>query len=182
MSTNTFESKIGGMTVTTHASRLSAWFVLALRLMMGFAFAYAGIEKLLSWPFDASGYLLHVAAVNGNPLMGMFHWMGTTPWFLSIINVIIPFGELAIGLGLIFGVLTRLAAFFGALMMLMFYFGNWSVENGLINGDFAYMLVFLTVAAFAAGRILGLDTFVEQHRVSGVPLVEKYPKLAYILG
>ncbi len=182
MSINTFESRVGGVTVSTQASSLSAWFVLALRLMMGFAFAYAGTEKLLAGGFDASGYLLHVAATNGNPLMGMFHWMGTTPWFVTFINVAVPFGELAIGLGLIFGVLTRLAAFFGALMMLMFYFGNWSVENGLINGDFAYMLVFLTVAAFAAGRILGLDTFIEHYRVGGVPLIEKYPSLAYILG
>jgi thiosulfate dehydrogenase [quinone] large subunit len=46
-------------------------------------------------------------------------------------------------------------------MMLTFYFENWSVEHGIINGDFAYVLVFLAVAAFGAGRILGLDTFIE---------------------
>jgi thiosulfate dehydrogenase [quinone] large subunit len=46
-------------------------------------------------------------------------------------------------------------------MMLTFYFENWSIEHGIINGDFAYVLVFLAVAAFGAGRILGLDTFIE---------------------
>ena len=78
--------------------------------------------------------------------------------------------------------MTRLAAFWGAFMMLLFYFGNWKVAHGVINGDFAYRLVFLAVAAFGAGRILGLDAIVERYEVDGQPLVERYPKLRYILG
>jgi thiosulfate dehydrogenase [quinone] large subunit len=64
----------------------------------------------------------------------------------------------------------------------MFYVANWDVAHGLINGDFAYMLVFLAVAAFAAGRILGLDKYIEQYDVGGEALVERYPALEYILG
>jgi thiosulfate dehydrogenase [quinone] large subunit len=67
-------------------------------------------------------------------------------------------------------------------MMLMFYFSNWSVEHGFINGDFAYMLVFLAVAAFGAGRIIGLDAIIENYEIRGEPLAERYPKLRYILG
>jgi thiosulfate dehydrogenase [quinone] large subunit len=64
----------------------------------------------------------------------MYTWMGSTPWFVEIVNVAVPFGQVAIGLGLIVGLLTRLAAFFGALVMFLFYFGNRSVEHGPING------------------------------------------------
>jgi thiosulfate dehydrogenase [quinone] large subunit len=182
MSNNTFQSKIGGLTVGGEAHSLSAWFVLALRLMMGYAFLNAGLSKLLGpEPFSAQGYLLHGVA-EASPLVGMFTWMGSTPWFVDIVNVAVPFGQVAIGLGLLVGFMTRLAAFFGALMMFLFYFGNWSVEHGLVNGDFAYLLVFLAVAAFGAGRILGLDSYVEQYEVDGVPLVEKYPALDYVLG
>ena len=181
METNQFESKIGGVTVHGEAHSLSAWFVLALRLMMGIAFATSGLDKVLG-EFGAQGYLQSVAATNGNPLAGMFAWMGGTEWFVAFLDVAVPWGELAIGLALIFGVLTRLAAFWGAFMMLMFYFGNWDIAHGLINGDFAYMLVFLAVAAFGAGRILGLDTYVEQYEIDGVPLIERYPILAYVLG
>ncbi len=60
-------------------------------------------------------------------------------------------------------------------MMLLFYFGKWDVGHGFINGDFAYMLVFLAVAAFAAGRILGLDQYIENYDVGGETLVERYP-------
>ena len=59
----------------------------------------------------------------------MYTWMGSTPWFVEIVNVAVPFGQVAIGLGLIVGLLTRLAAFFGALVMFLFYFGNRSVER-----------------------------------------------------
>jgi thiosulfate dehydrogenase [quinone] large subunit len=182
MSVNTFESRIGNFTVTGKAHSLAAWFVLSLRLMMGIAFTYAGLEKVMESGWNASGYLGNVAATNGNPLMGMFEWMATTAWFVDFVNVAVPWGELAIGLALIVGFMTRFAAFWGAFMMAMFYFGNWSVEHGLINGDFAYMLVFLTVAALGAGRILGLDTFVENYDVGGEKLIERYPRLDYILG
>ena len=179
---NTFESRVGHTTITGRAHSLSAWFVLALRLVIGFAFLYSGLDKVLSGSFSASGYLTNVAATNGNPLVGLFLWMGQTPWFVDFVNVAVPLGEVAIGLGVMVGLLTRLAAFFGALMMLLFYFGNWEIVHGVINSDFMYMLVFLSVAAFGAGRILGLDAYVEQYEVDGVPLTEKYPALEYILG
>jgi thiosulfate dehydrogenase [quinone] large subunit len=179
---NTFESTVAGITVTGQAHSLSAWFVLALRLMMGSAFFYAGWEKITAAePWSASGYLLN-AVPTASPLYETFIWMGQTAWFADFLAIAIPYGELAIGLGLLFGVLTRLAAFFGAFMMLMFYFSNWSVEHGLINGDFAYMLVFLAVAAFGAGRILGLDPFIERYQIGGEDLVERYPVLNYVLG
>ena len=179
---NTFESRIGDLTVSGRAHSLSAWFVLALRLVIGFAFLYSGLDKVLSGSFSAGGYLTNVAATNGNPLAGMFLRMGQTGWFVDFVNVAVPWGEVAIGLGIMVGLLTRLAAFFGALMMLLFYFGNWDLAYGVINSDFMYMLVFLSVAAFGAGRILGLDAYIEQYEVDGVPLIEKYPALDYVLG
>jgi thiosulfate dehydrogenase (quinone) large subunit len=179
---NEFESKIGGITVHGKAHSLSAWFVLALRLMMGYAFIYSGWTKITAAePFSATGYLTN-AVPAASPLSDLFQWMGMTPWFADFLAIAVPWGELLIGVALLVGMLTRLAAFFGAFMMLMFYFSNWDVAHGLINGDFAYMLVFLSVAALGAGRILGLDAIIEKYDVGGETIVEKYPKLRYILG
>ncbi len=44
------------------------------------------------------------------------------------------------------------------------------------------MLVFLAIAAFGAGRILGLDAYIEQYEHGGQPLVERYPWVRYLLG
>ena len=175
-------STVAGFTATGRLHTLSVWFILALRLMMGIAFFQSGIEKVLSGSFSASGYLLHAPPANGSPVADVFVAMGNTPWFVEFVNVAVPWGEVLIGLGLLVGVLTRLAAFFGAFMMLMFYLGNWDIAHGYINGDFAYMLVFLSVAAFGAGRILGLDPYIEQYEVGGQPLSERYPWLRYLLG
>ncbi len=182
---NSFESTIGGYTVRGRAHSLSAWFVLALRLMMGGAFFWAGWTKLpfvSGQAFDATGYLKFGTVANGSPVADVFVAIANTGWLMSVVNVAVPWGELLIGIALILGAVVRLAAFFGALMMAMFYLGNWSIEHGVINGDFAYMLVFLAVAAFGAGRILGLDQRIENYEVGGQTLIEKYPRLDYILG
>ncbi|MFB6172810.1 MAG: DoxX family protein [Haloarculaceae archaeon] len=176
------ESRLGGFTAKGKLHTLSVWFILALRLMMGLAFLQSGLDKLLSGSFSAAGYLTGAVPSAGSPLTGLFVSMGNTPWFVSFVNVAVPWGETLIGLGLLVGALTRLAAFWGAFMMLMFYFANWDIQHGYINGDFAYMLVFLSVAAFGAGRILGLDAYIEQYEVGGVPLVERYPWARYVLG
>ncbi|WP_254524950.1 DoxX family protein [Natrinema caseinilyticum] len=178
----TLESTIWGFTATGKLHTLSVWFILALRLMMGIAFFQSGLDKVLSGKFSAGGYLTGAVPNSGSPLADLFVAIGNTPWFVDFVNVAVPWGEVFIGLGLLFGVLTRLAAFWGAFMMLLFYFGNWDVSHGYINGDFAYMLVFLSVAAFGAGRILGLDAYIEQYEIRGEPLIERYPWTGYFLG
>ncbi len=176
------QSTVAGFTATGQLHTLSVWFILALRLMMGLAFLQSGLDKVLSGSFSASGYLTRGVPNNGSPVADLFVSLGNTPWFVDFVNLAVPWGELLIGLGLLVGALTRLAAFWGAFMMLLFYLGNWDVAHGYINGDFAYMLVFLSVAAFGAGRILGLDAYIEQYEVGGRPLVERYPWTGYLLG
>ncbi len=175
-------STVAGFTAEGKLHTLSVWFILALRLMMGIAFFQSGFDKVVSGGFSAAGYLNNAPAANGSPAAGLFEAMGSSQLFLDFVNVAVPWGELLIGLGLLVGGLTRLAAFWGAFMMLMFYLGNWSVSHGYINGDFAYMLTFLAVAAFGAGRVLGVDQYIEQYEVDGRPLVERYPWTRYLLG
>ncbi|PAU82561.1 DoxX family protein [Halorubrum salipaludis] len=178
----TLRSTVGGLSAEGQLHTLSVWFILALRLMMGLAFLQAGSSKLLGGEFSAAGYLQNAPAANGSPLADLFASMAQSPLFMDFVNVAVPWGQLFIGLGLIVGCLTRLAAFWGAFMMLLFYFGNWDIAHGYINGDFAYLLVFLSVAAFGAGRIFGLDAYIEQYDIGGTALVERYPWTRYFLG
>lgn len=97
-------------------------------------------------------------------------------------NVVVPWGEVLHRPRAARGLSHPGRAFWGAFMMLMFYLGNWDISHGYINGDFACMLVFLSVAAFGAGRILGLDAYVEQYEVDGRSLVVRHPWLRYVLG
>ncbi len=128
---------------------------------MGLALLLSGLDKLFGEGFSAAGYLVNAPANNGSPLADLFIMMRETAWFVEFVNTAVPWGQLFIGLGLLFGCLTRLAAFWGTFMMVMFYFGNWNIAHGYINGDFAYMLVLLSVAALDAGRIFELDNYIE---------------------
>ena len=175
-------STVAGFTAEGQLHTLSVWFILALRLMMGIAFLQSGVDKVLSGSFSAAGYLMNAPQANGSPIAGLFTAMGSSQLFLDFVNVAVPWGEALIGLGLLVGAFNRLAAFWGAFMMLLFYFGNWSVSHGYINGDFAYMLVFLSVAALGGGRILGLDPHIEAYEIGGEPLIERYPWMRYLLG
>lgn len=57
---------------------------------------------------------------------------------------------------------------------------NWFVA--FVNSDLAYVLVFLAVAPFGAGRILGVDANVERYEFAdGRKALEKHPRLDYVL-
>lgn len=161
------------------------WFALGLRFVMGWIFLTAGLGKVLG-DFTAAGYLANVEPVS--PASGLYAAMAASPTMLAFIDVAIPWGQVLIGLGLLVGGLVRLAAFFGALQSLAFYFGNWEFATigefamGFVTSELVYMAVFLTIAALAAGRYYGLDARLETIEIDGEPLVARYPKLRYVLG
>jgi thiosulfate dehydrogenase [quinone] large subunit len=144
------------------------------RFTMGWIFAYAGFHKLFTG-FSSAGYLGN--ATQG-PLTGWFHSLAANATAVDVINGLVVWGEVLIGLALVFGVLTRWAAFWGAVMMFMFYISAFPPEN---NPFMEYHLVYIValgiLGALGAGRILGLDYFIEK-----LPLVKRIPGVNFLLG
>jgi len=141
----------------------AGYWAAALRIITGYWFLHAGITKfafVAGEPFDASGWMLN--ATGGSPIHGFFVWAAGTPWLLELTNFAIPAGETLIGLGLLFGALVRLAAFFGGVLMTFFYLGNAAWSHGFVNGDLMGLLLFVTIGVLGAGRVLGLDALIEQ--------------------
>ncbi|MFA1612137.1 DoxX family membrane protein [Halobellus rubicundus] len=142
---------------------VAGYWLAILRVVTGYWFLHAGFTKfafVAGEPFDATGYLLH--GTSASPIHGFFAWAAGTPWLMEFTNVMIPAGEFLIGLGLIVGALVRLASFFGAFLMVFFYLGNADWAHGLVNGDLMGLLLFVTLATLGAGRILGLDAYIEE--------------------
>ena len=180
---NKLKSQYGGITLEGRPHALSAWFVVLLRLTMGGAFLGAGLGKLAIFSgdsFNAAGYLMG----SEGPVAGLYASMAANPALMDVVNVVVPATQILIGLALITGAFVRLAALGGAMQMSMFYLGSWDVAGpiGFVNSDFVYLMVFLAIGAFGAGRILGLDRYIEQLEVGGQALIERYPKLRYVLG
>ncbi|MFA9517457.1 DoxX family protein [Halopenitus sp. H-Gu1] len=155
---------------------LAYWLVI-MRLAVGWWMLHAGLDKFLAWPFDAGWFVGGAAAGTSlGPLVTLF----SEGVALSFVNVMVPLGQTLIGLGLLFGALTRLAAFFGAVLMTFFYFingetGGW--EHGLVTGDLLGLLIFAMIATLGAGRVLGVDAYLARSSV-----FKNHPKLQWFIG
>jgi thiosulfate dehydrogenase [quinone] large subunit len=123
----------------------AAIIALLLRVYLGWTWLTAGWHKITGG-FNASGFLKN--AVN-NPIADKATGELVYPTFtaflnhfalpnVKLINILIPWGEFLVGLGLILGALTTAAAFFGLLMNFMFLFAGtvstnpWMVLIGAI--------------------------------------------------
>lgn len=140
---------------------------LALRIWLGLDWLYAGFEKMIG-----PGWL-----DGGKSLLG--YWKGavaipttgkpaiTYTWYRDFLNGLISsessswfawlivFGEMAVGLGLIFGCLTGIAAFFGTVLNFSFLLAGSSSTNPMLFG----LAIFIILAWKNAGW-WGLDRFI----------------------
>ncbi|MXR51438.1 DoxX family membrane protein [Halovenus sp. WSH3] len=155
---------------------LAYWLVM-FRLVGGWWLLHAGLDKLVNWPFDAGWFV--GGAAQGTSL-GPFVTLFSDGAALTFVNIAIPIGQTMIGLGLILGALTRTAAFFGAFLMVFFYFingetGGWA--HGVVTGELLGLLVFGMIATLGAGRVLGVDGYLIR-----TEFVDKHPRLRYLIG
>ena len=165
--------------------------LVVLRVAMGWVFLFAGIEKVLALggkPFSAAGYLQFATAGTWpgvtleqgqylNPTHPFWASLGQNAGLVGVINVLVVFGELAIGTALILGLFTRFAAAMGSLMVTFFFIASWDFANGIVNSDAIYVILTASLGIMGAGRVFGLDAVIEK-----TEFVRKAPVLHYVLG
>jgi thiosulfate dehydrogenase (quinone) large subunit len=142
-------------------NKVSAILLTVIRVYLGYAWLTAGLHKITGG-FDASGFLKGAIA---NPVKGPDGSIvySTYVSFLEhfalpnahIFNILVPWGEFLVGLGLILGCLTTAAAFF-ALVMNFSYLLAGTVSSNPLD---ILLGVFVIAAGINAGRI-GLDRWV----------------------
>lgn len=94
--------------------------VTGIRILIGWHFLYEGVTKIFAPNWTAAGYLVESHWF----LSGIFHWIAVNSAILKIVDFLNIFGLIVIGLGLLFGVLTRIAAGAGAFLILLYYLAN----------------------------------------------------------
>jgi len=165
-----------------------AYSMLGLRVVMAWVFLQAGLSKLfeggladpLAW--SSVGFLQNAIA-DANPLQGLFLFFAD---YAAIVDPMVVFGQILIGLALLFGVFFRFAALMGAIQMSMFWTAAW--QGGLMDGfpvahgyfvdsSLVYLLLLFGLGAWGAGRIVGIDRALEE-----TELVRNTPALRYLLG
>ncbi|HET7169257.1 MAG TPA: DoxX family membrane protein [Candidatus Limnocylindrales bacterium] len=147
-------------------NRRAGLFWLPIRLFVGFAWLEAGWHKITDPEWTQGGaalraYWERAAAIpeGGRPPI-------TFEWYRDFINVllnggheawfswVVMFGELAIGVGLLLGALTGIAAFFGALMNMSFLLAGSASTNPVL-----FTLAVGLMLAWRVAGYYGLDRY-----------------------
>jgi thiosulfate dehydrogenase [quinone] large subunit len=143
-------------------------FWLPIRLFLGFSWIEAGWHKLTGggWIDGGSalaGYWTNAVKI---PAEGAGRPPITYEWYRDFINVllsghhetwfawVITFGELAVGVGLLFGALTGLAAFGGALMNMSFLLAGSASTNPVL-----FTMAIGLILAWKVAGYYGLDRY-----------------------
>jgi thiosulfate dehydrogenase [quinone] large subunit len=190
----TLDAELFGRNVTfDYSETWIAYSIVLLRVAMGWIFLQAGLDKWtgngidgiqdqpLTGGFDAGGYLNN-ALHPDNPLQSVFADMAG----YSFIDPLVVWGQILIGVALVLGIVVRWSAFWGAVMMFLFWLSH--LQGGLLAGlplehgwvvdeTIVYTAVLLGLGAIGAGRILGLDARLEESDV-----VQNNTWLRYLLG
>lgn len=162
-----FEGKKVGQEIIIEDNPVSRWLFtntvsgyiwLVLRLYLGYQWLTAGIGKFTddAWIGENAG-----AAVTGFMTGALDKDIaGWYAWFIenlvipnaTIFSYVVVFGEILVGLGLIVGLLTGIAAFFGGLMNMSFLLaGTVSTNPEML------LIAFLLVMAWKVAGWYGLD-------------------------
>jgi len=176
MTTRQLDSELFGRHVTfRYSEHWIGYALLALRLVMGWTFFYAGIIKVVNPDWSVRGFLLF-GIPEGNPLTGLWTTMATDwAWLLTPLNQV---GLTLIGLGLITGTLVRLSAFFGAMMMGFYWAAHFPHDNAfIVSYHVVYAILLFGLGAFGAGRIFGVDAILEK-----LDFVRENPRLQVLMG
>lgn len=162
--------------------------IFILRVVLGFGFLFAGVHKFIGGTFTAAGYLKFatfgtwIDNANAtkpqaviNPLHGMWASLGTSP-YIHLVDTLVVFGEIAIGVALILGLATRFAGIMGFLMLGLFALASWDFQNGFVNEQVLYAVSALALALTGAGAY-ALDNVVAR-----LAVVDRVPALKYLVS
>jgi thiosulfate dehydrogenase [quinone] large subunit len=104
----------------TKLSRSALIAITALRVVVGWHFLYEGIAKLTASSWSAAGYM----RASRGPFAAFFKWIASNPQMLDNANLITMYGLTIVGVLLILGLFTRVAAVAGIGLIVLFYLCN----------------------------------------------------------
>jgi thiosulfate dehydrogenase [quinone] large subunit len=140
--------------------------LLPLRVFLGVTFIYAGLDKLTD-----SAFMKDAGSGSVGDLMRTVRDSSAIPALvdLSLKNPVgfgyaIAIGELAVGIGILIGLLARLAALGGALISLSLWLTvSWATEPYYYGNDLIYLMAWLPLV-LAGAPVLSLDAALRTRR------------------
>ena len=96
--------------------------------------------------------------------------------YIHVIDSLVVFGEIAIGVALLLGIATRFSGIMGLLLGGLLALASWDFQNGFVNEQVLYAAASLAIALTGAGAY-ALDNV-----VSRLAVTERVPALKYLVS
>ncbi|MFD0053437.1 DoxX family membrane protein [Streptomyces sp. NPDC127168] len=140
--------------------------LLPLRIFLGVTFVYAGLDKLTD-----SAFMKDSGAGSIGDMMRTVRDSSAIPALVDMalkspsgFGYAIALGELAVGIGTLLGLLTRLAALGGALISLSLWLTvSWASDPYYYGNDLAYLMAWLPLV-LAGAPLLSVDAALRSRR------------------
>jgi thiosulfate dehydrogenase (quinone) large subunit len=145
----------------------AGWLLMPLRLFLGITFLFAGLQKLANPEFfkTSSASSIHaqlVGASHSSPIQGLTSHL--VP-IASTVGLLISIGEVAIGLGILVGLLTRVAAVAGmALSLGLFLTVSFHASPYFTGSDIVFFFAWTPLALGGAAGAPAFDTWLAQRQ------------------
>lgn len=151
----------------TWSERLAdpGWSIVPLRAFLGVTFVYAGLQKIANPDFFSSTSPISIAGQirslqHTSPIGGLLAIAAHTP---ALAGLAIALGELAVGLGTLLGLYTRVAAAGGALLALTFFLTvSWTTTPYYYGADIVFVFAWLTMVGIGDRGVLSLQAWISR--------------------
>jgi thiosulfate dehydrogenase [quinone] large subunit len=143
------------------------WVILPLRAFLAVVFLYAGISKIADRRFldGSSPVSIHatIAAVrHGSPIGWL---LGPAADHSFAFGLAMSVAEIAVGLGVVLGLFTRVAAAGGMLITLSLWLTvSWQSEPWFTGADVVYFFALTPLLIGGSAGVLSLDAWLDQAR------------------
>jgi thiosulfate dehydrogenase [quinone] large subunit len=135
--------------------------ILYFRFLMAWIFLYAASHQVFVPGWTVIGFLNHTKTFHD--VFAVF----TTPTMAPITTFLVEYGHLLIGLSLLTGLMVRVSASFGVLLMIIYWFAHmdWpfieNTNNLIVDFHLVYGGVLVYLIVKRAGHVFGLDGWME---------------------
>lgn len=145
-------------------SKMQVLVLVLARVLMGWYCLYEGMVKVMNPSWSSFAYLND----SQGWFAGFFREMASNPELISLIDFLNVWGLVAIGLGLILGLLTRIATVGGIVLIALYCLShpslidaNYMLPTGetamWVGKNLIFVFLLLILYLFPTGHIIGID-------------------------
>ncbi len=162
-------------------SNKQLWFIVVLRILVGWHFLYEGLSKLFTPGWTSADFL----SLSNWWFAPFYHWIAESPSVLQVVDIVNIWGLIFIGLALFIGLFERPAALSGVILLTLYYFANPPFVGNdfgvptegsylIVNKNLIEIFALLIFIVIPTSRYVGLDRLFYRNKEPKVrPLISQ---------